>query len=140
MKEVTEQKTVVVGYTADDGTFFVSKSECEKYENSMQHAIERRFGEIVRATVSMNDMPCYYDDVCHAVTIRNENDLIAANMWLNSKNPYLRLDSWAVGQTVAVVCNCDGDVYSVYTKEELERAMKKIVDRIFGEENDNAEA
>lgn len=93
MKVVEVEKTIkeVTGYTADDGTFFKDKEECEKYEQTAEAVISARFAKLIKAKFSHDAIlnapyrfMMVYDDAYYAVIrMENEDDLKAANMYLN---------------------------------------------------------
>ena len=58
MKEIKEIRTIeeVVGYEAFDGTKFVDKTECEKYEKmTAEEAIKKNFAKLVVAMAEEDD-------------------------------------------------------------------------------------
>lgn len=148
MKVVEVEKTIkeVTGYTADDGTFFKDKEECEKYERTANAVIRSRFHKLFVGD-SFLESDIYkgygYEDFNMAVIqLKNEDDVKAANMYINiikglntNKKDGFTLDD--VGKRILVGFNdvCGEDcLYTYGTQEELVEKFRKNIDKFYNPE------
>ena len=96
MKEIKNIRTIeeTTGYEAEDGKFFKTKEECEKYEQSAKCAIKTAFNKLILEKWKECELweeygygGEEYED--WVIEIKDENDLKVANQFAkDTKSPY----------------------------------------------------
>lgn len=149
MREISVTKEVkeVTGYVADDGTYFRSEEECEKYEQTANAVIKARFhklfvGDSFQECSIFEDFGYGSEEFEMAVIqLNNEDDVKAANMYINitgsNTNKKDGFTSDDVGKRILVgfndVCGYDC-LYTYGTEDELVNHFRNDVDKFFNPE------
>lgn len=143
MKELTQEvkETKVIGYEANDGTYFKDKEECVKYERTAEGVIRAAFNNLIIKRVSEYDLfegyGCgseYWGIVL--IHIRNAEELKTANMFSQFCEQRNVFDESHIGKEIVVGIgegNSDRVCYKYGTIDELvskfERDLKERLAR-----------
>lgn len=150
MKEIKRTRTIeeVTGYEAEDGTWFKTKEECEKYEETAKAVIRRNFKRLMIG----EEFP-----ECHIwerfgygseefnlaiIEIKNEDDLRAVNM-LAELEKCGSVSPDYIGKRVLVSIGYNGEFdcnLCPRTEEELIDQFKNDIAKFFhpkAKESDN---
>ena len=143
MKGLTRERVIteVTGYEANDGTWFRTKEECEKYEGSAREAISTQFRKL------MLEEPfsecCIYESFGYGseeymmcvIEIKNENDLKIATMYQNEIDPTssTKFDSSMIGKRLLIsLGDCyDNICYINGTMSDMCKKFKYEISRYF---------
>ena len=96
MKEIKQTRTIeeITGYEAEDGKWFKTKEECEKYEQSAKCAIKTAFNKLILETWKECELWEEYgyggeEYEYWVIEIKDENELKVANQFAkDTKSPY----------------------------------------------------
>lgn len=142
MKELKRTRTIeeIRGYEANDGTFFSSKEECEKYEKTARAVIFNAFKQLV---VDRIFPECFIwenygygsEEFSMAIIeIKNEDDLRAANMYFEEFKFCDQLTRDYIGKRILVNLGYgnEGDCrICPRTEEELIEQFKNDITKFF---------
>ena len=127
-------------YVAEDGTEFSTEEQCKKYEASAKFAIEQMVRKIpnqITAYVGEKDAPSMIgcEDTMYALRIRNEEDVIAVNMWVESFGDGFEhncIGTDAIGSIIFVdVFDCGGGIWTIGTPENMKKTYCDFVDSLY---------
>lgn len=152
MKEIKITKTIeeITGYEANDGTYFKTKEECAKYEESAEAAIKAMFFGIC---VKYFDEPTFPDNAIyemygygneeyyHAIIdIKSEKELKIANMfsdmWAGKYG--MKVPNDYIGKRILVDIGNEqyDNVFNIIgTEDEMVEGFKKTMARFFRPED-----
>lgn len=121
-----------VVYEAVDGTFFTSKEECRKYEESAEEVVRARYDKLLlgQATeMELYDIGCE-DTMYDIIRIESEEDLFNANMLAEfTELGSMKIDPKYIGKTLIVYrgqpCYDENYFYPVGTIDEVLNRIRK---------------
>ena len=134
MKPIKQTKEVVIGYETDDGHFFTTEEECKKYETTAAYAINQQWNQIA-IEVCHDYMPAYIneDDTVRIVDLNSVERLTIANMYAKQIGCGTLFNESMLGSRVAVHGGY-GEIWGVYTRQQMIDLYTKFVDSLFGED------
>lgn len=127
MKEITRTKTEVVGYESTDGTYFDTKDECQRYEQSALCVVRGRIKEIALKSTTeyglfeMGSVDC---DL-FVVIPKSKEDINLLNQLaiLINGDDQRQVTDGAIGKTVFVYTGYNNDSCWFDTLESLVRRI-----------------
>ena len=132
MKAITKTQEIVVGYEAEDGTWFNSEEQCRAYEQTARSVIKTQWQKLGNV-FNEHNIPFSFEDCVRVIDVKDMNTVVTVNMygkeccWWDSV-----ISSDMIGKRVAVVTGYDDcDIYGVYTREELEKKFADVVSKLF---------
>lgn len=157
MKEIKVTRTIeeVTGYEASDGTYFKTKEECEKYEQSAKAAITKMFADIC-VKPDGGDEWCFREcsifenfgygseEYFYVIAdIKSESELKIANMYcdMHAGKYGRKLGTEYIGKRVLIAIGSEYDqaFYVRGTEEEMAEEFKKTMARFFRPEERGGE-
>ena len=152
MKELKRTVTTesVYGYEANDGTFFSSKEECQKYEQSARFVIRNMAKSMI-----VRDSDCdslfggfNYEDTIYVWDIKDAEHLRIVNQFLrdcdydyDSVHRTAKLTPAHIGRRVAVVVNTECDyVYALGSYDEILSNFVGKLNKLFADPTTKADA
>lgn len=146
MKELKRTETIekVIGYEADDGTYFDSKEECEKYEKSAFAVVYMRFRKLVvkelrECEVFENQGYGSEEYVYFLIDIKDDNDVNIYNHFAQFTEGKQTIDNSYIGKRILVGA---GNMYDnwaykgLYVKgtiDDLKKQFAQDMEEVFAD-------
>ena len=144
MREITKDvvHTEIIGYEANDGTYFKTENACREYEASALAAARNAFNSIASKSCDgceFHDLFCIcYEDDMRVVEIKDATDLQIVNTYLCAKAPKEPLvDPSYIGKRCLISFMRYDNTHAVIgTREEMQTEFNKFLDKLFGLESE----
>lgn len=146
MKEIKRTETIekIIGYKADDGTYFDSKEECEKYEKSAFFVVHERFKKLIVKEMSEYEMFIDYavgsdEWIYLLLDIKSENDINVYNHFMQFTDGSEIIDETYIGKRILVGTGYDYDSWArrcmnvIGTIEDFKKRLEKLADDVFAD-------
>lgn len=148
MKELKRTETIekVIGYEANDGTYFDSKEECEKYEKSAFAVVYERFRKLVvkelyEHEIFENQGYGSEEYVYYLIDIKDDNDVNTYNHFAQFTEGKRIIDNSYIGKRILVGTGNHYDDWSyryLYIKgtiDDLKKQFAEDMEYVFSDKN-----